>query len=210
MPPSLSRGRRPAGSDTKAAIEDAARRRFSEVGYPRTTMRAVAADAGVDPRLITHFFGSKQQLFVSVVELPFDPEPTFAALLEAKPDDMGKRLAEFILGLLEREQTRSTITGIIRAAASEEQAALQIREMIAGRMLAPLARHLGADEPELRAAMLASQVVGLTFARHVVGIPALQTADRERLIGLLGQVFDVYLRAPSNAEADRARSTGRK
>src|SRR4051795_7094747 len=101
------RGRRPAGADTRAAIAAAARRRFAEVGYPRTTMRAIAADAGVDPRLITHFFGSKQELFVTVVELPFEPEPTFEALLADRGEgtvDIGVRLAEFIVGMLDREQ----------------------------------------------------------------------------------------------------------
>jgi AcrR family transcriptional regulator len=188
------RGRRPAGSGTKAAIEAAARRRFAELGYPRTTMRAIAADAGVDPRLITHFFGSKQQLFVSVVELPFEPEPTFDALLSSGGADVSARLADFLVGMLETEQARSTITGLIRAAASEEEAASQIRDLIATRLLTPLARHVGADQPELRAAMLASQVVGLAFARHVVGIPALQAADRRSLAAFLAQVFDVYLR----------------
>lgn len=190
------RGRRPAGSGTKEAIEAAARRRFAELGYPRTTMRGIAKDAGVDPRLITHFFGSKQELFVAVVELPFDPEPTFDALLGSGGADLGVRLADFILGMLEREETRRTITGIIRAAASEEEAAARIRDMIAGRLLTPLAKNVGADDPELRASLVASQVVGLTFARHVVGIPALQTADRERLVMLLGRVFDVYLTSP--------------
>jgi AcrR family transcriptional regulator len=196
MSGSQTRGRRPAGSGTKEAIEAAARRRFAEVGYPRTTMRAIAADAGVDPRLITHFFGSKQELFVAVVELPFEPEPTFEALLADRGEgevDVGARLAEFIVGMLDREETRTTVTGIIRAAASEEEAALQIRDMIAARMLTPLARHVGGDDPELRASLLASQVVGLTFVRHVVGIPALQDAQRERLVGFLGQVFNVYL-----------------
>ena len=90
-------------------------------------MRAIAADAGVDPRLITHFFGSKQQLFVSVLELPFDPEPTFDGALDGEGTDVGTTLADFVLGLLERPQTRSTILGVIRAAASEEEAARLLR-----------------------------------------------------------------------------------
>jgi AcrR family transcriptional regulator len=193
MSSSPARGRRPAGSNTRAAIEAAARRRFAEVGYPRTTMRAIAADAGVDPRLITHFFGSKQELFVAVVELPFDPEPTFDALLSGGYAGVGARLAEFVLGMLDRPETRSTILGVIRAAASEDAAAEQIRQLLATRLLGPLARRVGADQPDLRAALVASQVVGLTFARHVVGFPALVEADRAALAGLLSKVFDVYL-----------------
>jgi len=193
MPTPGTRGRRPAGSETRAAIETAARRRFAEVGYPRTTMRAVAADAGVDPRLITHFFGSKQQLFVAVVELPFDPETTFDALLTGDGADVGARLADFLLDLLENPRTRSTMLSVIRAAASEEEAASQIRELLSTRLLGPLAQRVGADQPELRAALLSSQVVGLAFARHVVGFPALRADDRSSLANLLAQVFNVYL-----------------
>ena len=189
-----ARGRRPGGSDTKAAIEAAARRLFSELGYPRTTMRAIAADAGVDPRLITHFFGSKQQLFVAVVELPFDPETTFNALMSGGSEGAGRRFAEFVLGMHDNPQARSIFTGIIRAAASEEAAAAQIRELITTRMLAPLIRNVGGEDPELRAEMLGSQVVGLTFARFIVGVPALQDPDRDRLVAYLSRVFDVYLR----------------
>jgi AcrR family transcriptional regulator len=195
-----ARGRRPGGSDTKAAIEASARRLFSELGYPRTTMRAIAADAGVDPRLITHFFGSKQELFVAVVELPFDPETTFDTLLSGGGADAGRRLAEFILALHDNPEARSTITGIIRAAASEEAAAAQIRELIMTRLLTPLIRNVGGDDPELRAEMLGSQVVGLTFARFIVGVPALQSADRERLAAYLSRVFDVYLRGLPDAD----------
>ncbi len=188
-----ARGRRPAGSDTRSAIEAAARRRFAEVGYPRTTMRAVAADAGVDARLISHFFGSKQELFVAVVELPFEPEPTFEALLSGGDAHVGARLADFVLGMLERPEARSTILGVIRAAASEEAAAEQIRQLLATRLLVPLARRVGADQPDLRAALVASQVVGLAFARHVVGFTPLLEADRADLARLLAKVFDVYL-----------------
>jgi AcrR family transcriptional regulator len=202
MTSSHARGRRPAGSDTKAEIMAAARRRFSEMGYPRTTMRAIAADAGVDPRLITHFFGSKQQLFASVVELPFDPGTVFPMLLAGGDEEVGRRLAEFVLGILENPQSRNIVTGIIRAAASEEAAAAQIRDRVVVRILMPLARQLGSDRPELRAALVGSQVVGLTFARHVIGVPALQTAERSELVAFLAQVFDVYLRGTLDHEAD--------
>jgi AcrR family transcriptional regulator len=159
-------------------------------------MRAIAADAGVDPRLITHFFGSKQELFVAVVELPFDPETTFDALLSGSgaDTDVGSLLADFVLEMLEQPRSRTTMLSVIRAAASEEEAARQIQDLLATRLLAPLARHLGTDQPELRAALIASQVVGLAFARHVVGFPALRAEDRRGLAALLAQVFNVYLR----------------
>src|SRR5918995_1357732 len=74
-------GRRPGESGTRDAIADAARRRFAEVGYERATIRAIAGDAAVDPALVLHFFGSKQELFASVMALPFEPEKIMEEIL---------------------------------------------------------------------------------------------------------------------------------
>jgi AcrR family transcriptional regulator len=192
-PAQRPRGRRPTGSGTRERIEAAARRQFAELGYPGTTMRGIAAEAGVDARLVGHFFGSKQQLFVAVAELPFDPETVFAALLAPGEAGVGRRVAEFLVDLLETPQARNTVTGLVRSAASEETAAEMLRALVTERLLGPLARRVGGSDPELRASLLGSQVVGLTFARYVVGLPALVEADRDQLVAALAPVLDHYL-----------------
>jgi AcrR family transcriptional regulator len=190
------RGRRPAGSGTREAIAAAARRQFGEVGYQRASLRSIAAEAGVDPRLVLHFFGSKQELFASVVELPFDPETTFDTLMATGEQGLGRRVAEFLLGILDSPEGRRTVTGLIRAAASEEEAAATIRDLVAQRLLLPLASRVGRDRPELRASLVASQIVGLAMARHVVGLTPLATASRDELVAALAPVFDHYLTGP--------------
>ncbi|HEY7606255.1 MAG TPA: TetR family transcriptional regulator [Actinomycetes bacterium] len=190
------RGRRPAGSGTREAIAAAARRQFGEVGYQRASLRSIAAEAGVDPRLVLHFFGSKQELFASVVELPFDPETTFDTLMAAGEQGLGRRVAEFLFGILDSPEGRKTVTGLIRAAASEEEAAATIRDLVAQRLLLPLASRVGRDRPELRASLVASQIVGLAMARHVVGLTPLATASRDELVAALAPVFDHYLTGP--------------
>jgi AcrR family transcriptional regulator len=111
------RGRRPGESGTRQAIAEAARRLFGERGYERTTLRAIAAEAGVDAALVAHFFGSKQQLYVTVVELPVDPAQVAALVMAGDPDAVGERFARFVVGLLEHPESRSRVTGIVRAAA---------------------------------------------------------------------------------------------
>lgn len=187
------RGRRPAGSGTREAIAAAARRQFGELGYQRASLRSIAGEAGVDPRLVLHFFGSKQELFASVVELPFEPEAAFDALLAPGEQGLGRRVAEFLLGILDSPEGRKTITGLIRAAVSEEEAAATIRELVARRLLLPLASRVGRDQPELRASLVASQVVGLAMARHVVGLTPLTTASHATLAAALAPVFEHYL-----------------
>ena len=79
-------GRRPGVSGTREAILDAARRAFAEQGYQRATVRDVARLAGVDPALVHHYFGTKQELFVAAVRLPVNPVDQLTAVLAAEPD----------------------------------------------------------------------------------------------------------------------------
>ena len=85
-------GRRRGGGDTRQAIAGAARRQFAERGYEATTIRGIAAEAGVDPALVMHFFGSKDALFAECVQWPFDPDETVPMLLSGKRSQVGQRL----------------------------------------------------------------------------------------------------------------------
>lgn len=188
-----TRGRRPAGSGTREAIRAAASRAFAELGYPRTTLRAIARDAGVDTRLVTHYFGTKQELFVAVVELPFDPEVVMPTLLGPGPDGVGHRLATFAVGMMETPDARRTMTGLLRAAASEEEVALRVRDLLVARLLTPLAHHIGGDRPDLRAALTSAQIAGLVVGRHIVGLPQLAQASPDELIAAVAPVLQHYL-----------------
>src|SRR5664279_4657903 len=98
--PKASRGRRPSGSGTREAIVEASRRQFGELGYRRTTLRSVAATAGVDPRLVLHYFGSKRRLFMDTIELPVDPEAVFDSVFRDDGSDLGTRAAGVFVALL--------------------------------------------------------------------------------------------------------------
>lgn len=187
------RGRRPAGSGTREAIVAAARHQFGEQGYQKVSMRGIAAEAGVDPRLVVHFFGTKQKLFLSVVDVPFEPDRVFPELIGDGGPGVGRRLAEFLLTMLETPEVRRVLTGIIRAAASEEEAARLWRDVVSQRLLLPLAAQVARDRAEVRAALVASQIVGLTMARHVVAVAPLADADPALLVSALAPVFEHYL-----------------
>src|SRR3954447_913956 len=111
-------GRPPGDSRTREAIAAAARRQFAELGYERTTIRGVAQEVGVDPALVHHFFDSKQRLFLSVTELPFQPEEALPAVLAGRRSEAGLRLAGFTVGLWENPEARQILAGILRAAVS--------------------------------------------------------------------------------------------
>lgn len=192
MTQARARGRRPGTSTARDDIAAAARTLFAELGYPRTTVRAIAQAAGVDARLVSHYFGSKQELFVDVLELPFEPQDVFERVYGPGPEGAGRRLAEFIVTTLDLPEGRQTVTGLLRAAASEEEAAAMIRDVLMARILGPLTARIGSDDPELRAQLVGSQIAGLAFARHVVGLPRL-AQERGALVAALAPVLQHYL-----------------
>lgn len=189
-------GRRPGASGTREAIADAARRLFGERGYDRTTIRAVAEQAGVDPALVVHFFGSKHQLFVAVIDLPFDPETVLPGLVAGDRETIGLRVARFLVSLLESDHGQSRITGLVRAAASEPEAARMVRELISRRILEPLAEALGVGDAGLRANLVGTQVVGLTMIRYIVQIEPLASAQPEAVIAAIAPTLQRYLTQP--------------
>lgn len=189
-------GRRPGDSGTREAILGAARRQFAALGYDRTSLRQVALEAGVDPTLVSHFHGSKQKLFLAVVELPFTPAEVLPGLLAGDPDGVGLRLARFVLGVLESEQGRSRVLGMVRAATSEPEAARLVRDLLTDQLLTPLAAGIGADDPAFRAGLLMSQFVGLTVARYIVAVEPLASRHADEVVDALAPNLQRYLTQP--------------
>lgn len=189
-------GRRPAGSGTRAAILDSARALFGEQGYDRTTLRQVAAAAGVDPTLISHYYGSKQRLFVAVVDLPVDPSTVVPLVVDGPVEQVGERLAHLVVGLLETEEPRSRVLGLIRAASSEPEAAAMLRLRLSEELLGRVAAAIGTDRPELRATLVASQLVGLAMARYVVGVQPLASVPGPWLVAAVAPTLQAYLTGP--------------
>jgi AcrR family transcriptional regulator len=187
------RGRRKGESGTREAILAAARRLFAERGYDRTSLRAIAGEAGVDPALVTHFFGSKQRLFVEVVEFPFDPGEVLPAILVGDREAVGMRLAELIVSVLENAEARARVLGIVRAAASEPEAARMVRELLTREVWAPGAALLGVDDAELRMNLVGSQIVGIVMARYIVGAEPLASLPPEELVAAIGPTLQRYL-----------------
>ena len=192
-------------SGTREAILEAAQRTFAASGYDRTTMRAIASEAAVDPALVVHFFGSKQQLFLAVMDLPFNPEDVLPGILTGERPTVGERFARFIVGVLEEEQSRRVITGMVRAAASEPEAARMVRELISRRVFRPIAQTLGAEDAQLRATLVGSQVVGLVMARYVVAVEPLASLEPERLIAALAPNLQRYLVGPLPSTSEDSR-----
>jgi AcrR family transcriptional regulator len=189
-------GRRPGPSDTRAAILAAASRRFAEVGYDRASLRAIATDAGVDQRLIAHYFGSKQQLFVAAIGLPIDPGAILPAALAGGREGLAERLAGALVTVLEQPEVHEQLTGIVRGAASSPEMARMMREFLTRAVFEPLAAALDVEQPLLRATLVGSQVVGLLMARYVVAVEPLASLPPRALAAAVAPTLERYLVGP--------------
>jgi AcrR family transcriptional regulator len=187
-------GRRPGATTTRALIEDAARKQFAERGYDRTSIRSIAKQAGVDPALVAHFFGTKWELFLTVVKLPLDPPAVIEAVVTGDQDLVGRRLAAAVVEILDDECRRRPMLSMIRAATSEPAAAVLVREFLTRNVLQPIAERLGADEAEYRAGLVMSQIVGFAMAGYVVALEPLANRPNDRVIADLAVTFQHYLR----------------
>ncbi len=190
------RGRRPGDSGTKEHIRAEARRQFGARGYRATTLRSVASGAGVDARLVLHYFGSKEELFKASVELPLDPELVVQRAFRDGVDGIGVNVAALLFEVLEDPRRRQPMLAILRATLAEPEATPLIREVLLDQLLRPIARRVGGDEPELRAGLVASQVVGVEVVRYVVGLPQMAEVSPERLAAILAPVIQHYFTDP--------------
>lgn len=191
------RGRRPAGSpDARAAILDAAVELFAESGYDRTTIRAVATQAQVDPALVYHYFGDKDGLLAEVITLPVDPSGFFTSLTE-ESGPVGTKLALGVLTLYESDpEALKRLVALLRTALSHEAAAGLLRSRLAAGLAASLAPLTAPDRAALRTSLVISQMIGLLLARHVVKAPPLAEATREEAAAAVGPNLDRYLTGP--------------
>ena len=105
------RGPRSAGSDTREAILETAREQFGTLGYRATTLRGVGSAAGVDPRLVLHYFGSKRELFSAAVRLPVDPAALIGEVFANDATGVAEGVARALIGILEDPETRQACAG---------------------------------------------------------------------------------------------------
>ena len=171
----------------------AARTSFGEIGFDGTTIRQVAARAGVDSALVHHYFGSKQQLFVAAMELPLDLPALVARLLEGPRDQLGERFVRLVLELWETPLYRPLLLGIVRSATTDPTAAAMLRQLLAEGPFLALARAIDRPDAALRATLAGSQLIGLALARYVVAVEPLASAPLEVLVRVLAPTLQRYL-----------------
>lgn len=195
-----TRGRRPGGPDTRGEILDAARGLFADSGYRATTIRAVAARAGVDPALVHHYFGSKDDLFLAALSMPVDPRSKVAHVFVGGTEGAAERLLETVLGVWDSDETRRPLVALVRSSLSERGHTL-LREgflrLVHRSVRDGLTTSQGPHpDVDLRAQLVVAQVMGVIVSRYVLELEPLASLPRAELVSLVAPSVQRYLDGP--------------
>lgn len=186
-------GRRPGPDSTRPQVLEAARELFGAQGYEGTTLRAVAARAGVDPALVVRFFGGKEGLFAAVLELAAPVPSAMAQVLAARDAAAGERVVRTYLGLWDDARIAATMRSLMRAAIGSDRAAEMLRDFITGKALGAGITSGERSDAQLRFTLVASQLVGMAAARYVLRAEPMASLDTEDIVRLYEPTVQRYL-----------------
>lgn len=189
------RGRRPGSPDTRAAILDAARELFAAGGFSGTSVRAVAARAGVDPALVHHYFGTKDELFVAALAIPVDLRQVLAPVVADGPDGAAERLLRTFLSVWDDPVIQLPLIGLARRLLDPSGGEL-MRDGFLQVVIGPLGTALGIEDPERRMPIVASQVVGLILMRYLLEVEPVASMSADEVVGIYAPTIQRYLTGP--------------
>lgn len=202
------RGRRPGNEDTAEAILLAARAAFAERGYDGTSIRRIAATAGVDSALVHHYFGTKEQLFVAAVRFPIDPAELASRIGDGSADRLGERIVATFLSVWDDPTSGPALEALMRGALASQDAARLMQEFFAVeivRRLAPtLVSVVDPDQLATRASLVASQLFGLAAVRHLLRFEPLASMSSDDAVAAVAPTIQRYLTGTWTVDGDPA------
>lgn len=193
--PRPSRGPRPAGANTREDILTAAATLFTAGGYERTSMRAIAREAGVDPGLVRHYFDSKVELFVEALRPRLDLDTHLQRLVAGDPNLVGERVIAFFLEAWAHPEAGPRILTLLRTSLDHPEVARYVRVLIVEGVIEKVARAVGASDPAAAATAAASQVMGLAMIRHAAQWEPLASMSHDEVVRRFAPVVTQHLRS---------------
>ncbi|WP_225848143.1 TetR family transcriptional regulator [Streptomyces sp. HPF1205] len=186
----------PASGETRDRILTVAREEFSARGYDRTSVRSIGKAAGVDPALVHHYFGTKEQVFAAAIEVGLAPAAGVSEVVAGPGGELGERVARFFLQVWEDPVTRDPLLAVVRSALTNDTAAAVFRTLVSRMVLARVAGELAVPDAEFRVQLAASHLVGVVMLRYLVKVEPMASARPEELVRLVAPALQRYLTAP--------------
>jgi AcrR family transcriptional regulator len=185
---------------TRAGLLAAARRRFGSDGYDRTTLRAIAADVGVDPALVIRYFGSKQELFAAVADLNLN----LPDLTAVPPGRLAGALLARFFAVWEDDET---FLALLRASMTSESVAETLRKVFAAQVV-PAISAVVPDHPRERAGLVGAFIIGLATTRYALLSPGVAAMGQGQITAWATPVVEQLLTGPAPAGPERAAPAG--
>ncbi len=185
---------RPVGaSDTRERILTSARELFAQNGIDKTSIRAIAAAAGVDPALVHHYYGTKQQLFAAAIHVPIDPMDVLGPLRDTPVEQLGHTLPSLLLPLWDSEVGKGLIATIRSLLAGSEVSLLRsfLQDIIGAEVGTRVDNPPGTGL--MRVQFVASQLVGVVMARYILELDPFKSLPIEQIVETIGPNLQRYL-----------------
>jgi AcrR family transcriptional regulator len=184
----------------RALLIEVTQREILEHGYNGVSLRSVARRADVDPGLVRHYFGSKENLLLQAVHADVDLADLAAEALRGTPGGIGRRAVRVLLAVWDHPGTSLKALARISASLNNTEAAEMTRNGLMDVYFGTIARAVSPDRPALRAALAASQMLGLAISRYLVEDPVLTAASTQDLIRDIGRAIQQTLTGPLPGE----------
>jgi AcrR family transcriptional regulator len=181
-------------ADTRERILSAARIRFSHFSYENVGTREIAADAGVDAALVSRYFGSKEKLFIEVLNGGFQVENHLVQLQDdpSRLADLGTHLATQVMHDPGDEAEFDALRVLLRASGDPAVAAI-VSQRFHAEFVLPLAKLLRGRDAEMRAALIASYVIGLATMRYALASPGLKNGVQRQIVKSVGAAIQACI-----------------
>jgi len=186
-------GRPPGPSDTRDRILDTARELFARNGIDKTSIRAIAAGAGVDPALVHHYYGTKTQLFAAAIHIPIDPMTVIRPLREVPVDQIGHTLPSILLPLWDSEMGKGFIATLRSILAGNDVSLIRsfLQEIIVAEVGSRVDNPPGSGR--IRVQFVASQLVGVVMARYILELEPFKSLPVDQIADTIAPTLQRYL-----------------
>jgi AcrR family transcriptional regulator len=177
-----------------------ARRGFLAHGYRSTTLRAVAAEAGVDVALISYFFGSKKGLFGAVMQLSVNPADILAAELDGDLHTLPERALRGVLDVWADPVSGPPLRAMISGASQDPAIATRVAEVLERELIDRVAERIGGPDARRRAGVFCSQMGGLIMVRFVLRLEPIASLSNDEIVQAYRPALHAALFAPLRRE----------
>jgi AcrR family transcriptional regulator len=186
-------GRPPGPSDTRDRILASARELFARNGIDKTSIRAIATDAGVDPALVHHYYGTKTQLFAAAIHIPIDPMTVIGPLREVPVEQLGHTLPSILLPLWDSEMGKGLIATLRSILAGGEISLLRtfLQDVIVAEVGPRVDNPPGSGRTRVQ--FVASQLFGVVLARYILELEPFKSLSVEQVVETIGPNLQRYL-----------------